>query len=254
MNLMNRFKKRTFSHEIDRDNIPKHIAIIMDGNGRWASKRGLPRTAGHRAGAEVLKKIVIYCNSIGVKYVTAYAFSTENWSRPQKEVNAIMDLLKMYLMQVEEQFDGTNVILRVIGDRQPLSDEINKAIDYAEAYTAQNTGLVLNVALNYGSRREICEAVRGISAKVCEGSLKPEDITEATISEHLYTHDMPDPDLIIRPSGEYRLSNFLMWQAAYSEFWFDNINWPDFSERDMERAILAYQNRDRRFGGVKQPQ
>lgn len=251
MSIISLFKKKTQPSALDPTNIPKHIAIIMDGNGRWASRRGLPRSAGHRMGAETLKKIVIYCNSIGVKYVTAYAFSTENWNRPQKEVDSIMGLLRMYLMQVEEQFGGTNVILKVIGDRTPLSDEINRAIDYAEEYTAKNTGLVLSVALNYGSRHEICQAVRLIASEVQSGGVKPEEITEEYISSHLYTGGMPDPDLIIRPSGEFRLSNFLMWQAAYSEFWFDSINWPDFSERDMERAIIAYQNRDRRFGRVK---
>ncbi len=251
MSIMSLFKNKTQPSALDPTNIPKHIAIIMDGNGRWASRRGLPRSAGHRMGAETLKKIVIYCNSIGVKYVTAYAFSTENWNRPQKEVDSIMGLLRMYLMQVEEQFGGTNVILKVIGDRTPLSDEINRAIDYAEEYTAKNTGLVLSVALNYGSRHEICHAVRLIASEVQSGGIKPEEITEEYISSHLYTGGMPDPDLIIRPSGEFRLSNFLMWQAAYSEFWFDSINWPDFSEKDMERAIIAYQNRDRRFGRVK---
>ncbi len=244
------FKKHKVSEGLDMSNIPQHIGIIMDGNGRWAKKRGLPRSAGHRAGAETLKKIVVYCNKIGVKSVTAYAFSTENWNRPKAEVDALMELLYMYLQQVEEQFAGTNVILRVIGDRSALSEKINKAIDYAESYTSTNTGLVLNVALNYGGRDEICRATRLAAKAVESGEIKPEDIDEEYMSNLMYTKDVPELDLIIRPSGEVRLSNFLLWQAAYAEFWFDSINWPDFSEKDMERAVLDYQKRNRRFGKV----
>lgn len=230
--------------------VPRHIAIIMDGNGRWAKKRGLPRSAGHRAGAETLKKIVVYCDKIGVKSVTAYAFSTENWNRPKAEVDALMELLYMYLQQVEEQFAGTNVILRVIGDRSALSDKINKAIDYAEDYTSKNTGLVLNVALNYGGRAEICRAAQIAARALVNGEISESDITEEYLNGLMYTKDVPELDLIIRPSGEVRLSNFLLWQAAYAEFWFDSINWPDFSEKDMERAVLDYQLRSRRFGKV----
>lgn len=244
------FKKKKVSEELDPTNIPKHIGIIMDGNGRWAAKRGLPRSAGHKAGAETLKKIVIYCNKIGVKCVTAYAFSTENWNRPQKEVDALMDLLYTYLQQVEEQFGGTNVIMKVIGDRTPLSDKIKKAIVYAEEYTSKNTGLVLNVALNYGGRHEIVSAAQAAASAVRDGIIAPEDITEDYMSGLMYTKDVPELDLIIRPSGECRLSNFLLWQAAYAEFWFNEINWPDFSENDMKRAILDYQKRNRRFGKV----
>ena len=244
------FKKKAKTSVLDTDNIPQHIGIIMDGNGRWAAKRGLPRSAGHRMGAETLKKIVIYCNKIGVKCVTAYAFSTENWNRPQKEVDALMDLLYMYLQQVEEQFGGTNVILRVLGDQTPLSDKIKEAIKYAEDYTKDNTGLVLNVALNYGGRAEILDAARTAASALKSGEISAEDITEDYLSGLMYTKDLPEVDLIIRPSGELRLSNFLLWQAAYAEFWFDEINWPDFSEKDMERAIIAYQARNRRFGKV----
>ena len=244
------FKKKRVSPEIDMSNIPQHIGIIMDGNGRWAKKRGLPRSAGHKAGAETLKKIVVYCNKLGVKSVTAYAFSTENWNRPKPEVDALMDLLYMYLQQVEEQFGITNVILRVIGDRTPLSDKIKAAINYAEEYTKNNTGLILNVALNYGGRAEIVEATKLASTNLKSGKICEEDITEEYINSLMYTADVPELDLIIRPSGELRLSNFLLWQAAYAEFWFDDINWPDFSEKDMDRAILSYQNRDRRFGKV----
>ncbi len=245
------FKKKTsHTEELDMTNIPKHIGIIMDGNGRWAAKRGLPRSAGHRAGAETLKKIVVYCNKIGVKSVTAYAFSTENWNRPQKEVDALMELLYTYLQQVEEQFAGTNVILRVIGDQTPLSDKIKEAIRYAEEYTSTNTGLILNVALNYGGRAEIVQATKQAAEQTLSGQISPNEITEDFLSNLMYTKDVPELDLIIRPSGELRLSNFLLWQAAYAEFWFDAINWPDFSEKDMRRAILAYQQRNRRFGKV----
>ena len=244
------FKKKNKISAIDPNNVPKHIGIIMDGNGRWAAKRGLPRSAGHRMGAETLKKIVIYCNKIGVKCVTAYAFSTENWNRPQKEVDALMDLLYMYLQQVEEQFGGTNVILRVLGDQTPLSEKIKDAIKYAEDYTKDNTGLVLNVALNYGGRAEILDATKIAANALKNGEISEADITEEYLSNLMYTKDLPEVDLIIRPSGELRLSNFLLWQAAYAEFWFDEINWPDFSEKDMERAIIAYQARNRRFGKV----
>ncbi len=244
------FKKKRINPEIDMSNIPQHIGIIMDGNGRWAKRRGLPRSAGHRAGAETLKKIVVYCNKLGVKSVTAYAFSTENWNRPQAEIDALMELLYMYLQQVEEQFGGTNVILRVIGDRTPLSDKIKEAILYAEDYTKNNTGLVLNVALNYGGRAEIVEAAKQMAHSFKTGEIAEGDMTEEYMNSLMYTQDVPELDLIIRPSGELRLSNFLLWQSAYAELWFDEINWPDFSEKDMDRAILSYQNRDRRFGKV----
>ena len=244
------FFKKKKRQTLDPNNIPKHIGIIMDGNGRWAKSKGLPRSAGHRAGAETLKKIVIYCNKIGVKCVTAYAFSTENWNRPKAEVDALMNLLYNYLQQVEEQFGGTNVILKVIGDRSALSEKINKAIDHAEEYTSKNTGLVLNVALNYGGRAEITGAAKALAEKIAMGKRTLRDVSEQDLSELMYTHDMPEVDLIIRPSGELRLSNFLLWQAAYAEFWFSDICWPDFTTADMDAAIIDYQKRNRRFGGV----
>ncbi len=242
------FRKKKRIQPLDHNNIPKHIGIIMDGNGRWAKSKGLPRSAGHRAGAETLKKIVKYCDKIGVKCITAYAFSTENWNRPKAEVDALMELLYNYLQQVEEQFGGTNVILKVIGDRSALSDKINAAIDHAEEYTSKNTGLVLNVALNYGGRAEITEAAKALADKIAQGKRTLRDVSEQDLTELMYTRGLPEVDLIIRPSGEYRLSNFLLWQAAYAEFWFSNINWPDFSEKDMYQAILDYQKRNRRFG------
>ncbi len=243
-------KKRTLKEEIDPNNIPLHIGIIMDGNGRWAKKRHLPRSAGHRAGADTLEKMVVYCNSIGVKAITAYAFSTENWNRPKEEVDNLMDLLYNYLQMAEEKFSGKNVILRILGDRSALSDKINKAIDHAIEITENNTGIILNIALNYGGRDEIVRAAREAANEVLKGSISPEDITEEYMTDHMYTASCPPVDLIIRPSGEQRLSNFLLWQAAYSEFWYSDINWPDFSEKDMERAILDYQKRNRRFGKV----
>ena len=213
------FKKKKSVEALDPNNIPQHIGIIMDGNGRWAKSKGLPRSAGHRAGAETLKKIVKYCDKIGVKCITAYAFSTENWNRPKAEVDALMDLLYNYLQQVEEQFGGTNVILKVIGDRSALSDKINAAIDHAEEYTSKNTGLMLNVALNYGGRAEITDAAKALADKIAKGKRTLRDVSEKDLNELMYTGGLPEVDLIIRPSGEYRLSNFLLWQAAYAEFW-----------------------------------
>lgn len=236
--------------EVDPANVPKHVGIIMDGNGRWAQARGLSRSAGHRAGAQKLRQITEFADKVGVKYITAYAFSTENWKRPKEEVDALMDLLLEYLKD-RDQLAGKNVIIRVIGDRSGLSDEINEEIDKVHEYTKDREGLVLYLAINYGGRQEIVNAVRKMCAESADGKLSPENITEKTLSQHVYTDDVPDVDLIIRPSGELRLSNFLLWQSAYSEFWFSNINWPDFSTKDFTQAILDYQNRDRRFGGHK---
>lgn len=244
------FFKKKVTEELDMSNIPRHIGIIMDGNGRWAKARNLPRSAGHKMGAETLKKIVKYADSLGVKVITAYAFSTENWNRPQKEVDNLMELLYAYLIQAEEQFKGTNIILEVIGDQTPLSDKIKQAIVHAKKVTENNTGLLLNIALNYGGRDEIVHAVRRCAEAAAEGELSPKDITEEYISSLMYTGGESDVDLIIRPSGELRLSNFMLWQSAYAEFWFDSICWPDFKESDLKRAILDYQKRNRRFGKV----
>ncbi len=235
---------------IDNDNIPLHIAIIMDGNGRWASKRRLPRSAGHRAGAENLKKIVRASDAIGIKFLTVYAFSTENWNRPKDEVDGIMALLLEFLKNAEKEIGGSNVRIRVIGEKSNLSDEIKNEIDRVTENTKSNDGLTLIIALNYGGRNEITNALKKISASVKEGSLEPDDIDEDLISSNLYTIGIPDPDLIIRPSGENRISNFLLWQSSYSEFWFSDILWPDFSKNDLMSAIQDYQKRNRRFGGV----
>lgn len=225
--------------------LPQHIAIIMDGNGRWAKRRSLPRTAGHAAGSKTFKTIARYCNKIGIKYLTVYAFSTENWKRPQSEVDNIMNILRDYLKDTDN-FKDENIKLQFIGDRTPLADDIKELMLKAEADSADATGLHLNIALNYGGRDEIVHAVRQI---VKEG-IAPDDISEDTISERLYTAGQPDPDFIIRPSGEYRLSNYLIWQSAYAEYWFSDILWPDFSPRHLDKALEDFSRRNRRFGGV----
>lgn len=238
-------------HEsIDFNNLPLHIGVIMDGNGRWAARRHLPRSAGHKAGADTFEKIVQYCDKIGIKAITAYAFSTENWNRPKAEVDNLMNLLYNYLQMAEEKFAGTNIILRVIGDRSALSDKINAAIDHAIEITDGNTGIILNMALNYGGRDEIVRATRIAAQAISSGKMTAEEIDEKYLDGLMYTADCPPVDLIIRPSGEQRLSNFLLWQAAYAEFWYSDVNWPDFSEKDMKRAIIDYQKRNRRFGKV----
>lgn len=237
------FRKK--SVETPERRLPKHIAIIMDGNGRWAKKRNLPRTAGHVAGAKTFKNIARYCNEIGIKYLTVYAFSTENWKRPQQEVDSIMNLLRDYLKDAVN-FKEDNIKLKFIGDRTPLADDIKQLIEEDEKTSENATGLQVNIALNYGGRNEITNAVK----EIIKSGKGPEEITEDTISENLYTAGQPDPDLIIRPSGEYRLSNYLIWQAAYSEYWFSNILWPDFKPKHLEQAIDAFNRRDRRFGGL----
>ncbi len=234
---------------MDMSRIPCHIGIIMDGNGRWAKKRFLPRTAGHTQGASVFKSIARYCNKIGVKYLTVYAFSTENWKRPQDEVDAIMNLLRRYLKD-STNFKSENIKLKFVGDLEVLPQDIRDLIDNAEHESENATGLVCNLAVNYGGRDEVVHAVRKLAKKVKDGELDADDISEQMISDNCYTNYMPDPDLIIRPSGEFRLSNFLLWQSAYSEFWFSNVLWPDFKPKHLDEAIIAYQQRDRRFGGV----
>ena len=236
--------------ELDFDNIPQHIAIIMDGNGRWAKARNLPRTMGHKAGVETIRRVIKEADRLGVKYITLYAFSTENWKRPKDEVNALMKLLVQYLRSEVSELHRNKVVLRVLGDITALADECRKEIEESIELTKNNTGLVLNFAFNYGGRDEIIRAVKNVVDDVQEGKINKENITQELFANYLYTKYSPDPDLIIRPSGEQRLSNFLLWQCAYSEFWYSNINWPDFSEKDLQQAIYDYQNRDRRFGGV----
>ena len=225
--------------------LPQHIAIIMDGNGRWAKKKGLPRTTGHIAGAKTFKNIARYCNKIGLKYLTVYAFSTENWKRPADEVDGIMNLLRDYLKDAEN-FKDENIRVRFIGDRTPLADDIKELMAKNENDSKNATGLTLYIAINYGGRDEIVKAVR----KIVDSGIKADDINEQLISNMLYTCDCPDPDFIIRPSGEYRISNYLIWQSAYSEFWYSDILWPDFTEKHLEKAIADFNKRNRRFGGI----
>lgn len=225
--------------------IPKHIGIIMDGNGRWAKKRMLPRTAGHAAGSENFKTIARYCNKIGVKYLTVYAFSTENWKRPKEEVDNIMKIFKEYLEDAKN-FKDENIKVQFIGDRSVLDSDIQRLMKESEDASIDATGLHLNIAINYGGRDEIVHAVKNIITS----GVDVNDITEDMISENLYTSGQPDPDFIIRPSGEYRLSNYLIWQSAYAEYWFSDILWPDFKPKDLDKAIDDFNKRNRRFGGV----
>ena len=243
------FRKKV-SHEIDYNNLPNHIGFIMDGNGRWAKKRGLPRSAGHKAGAESLKKIITEANKMGVKYATVYAFSTENWKRPKDEVDYLMQLLMDYLVNAEKTLAGENVVIRAIGSRSELSEEMQRQIEKTEKFTEKNTGIVMNIALNYGGREEIVRSFKKLAREVCDGKKNIEDITEKDIENGLYTKGQPDVDLLIRTSGELRISNFMLWQVSYAEMWFTDKLWPDFKPSDLHRAILDFQNRGRRFGGV----
>jgi undecaprenyl diphosphate synthase len=238
------------SHELDMLNIPKHIAIIMDGNGRWAKERNLPRTMGHRAGIETIRAVVKECSKIGVKYLTLYAFSTENWRRPTEEVNALMKLLVEYLKNEFKELNSNNVVINSIGDTSKLPLICQKELKNAYEQTKTNTGLVLNLALNYGGRDDITSAFKKIYNDIKIGKLQENNISEETISNYLYTAGIPDPEIIIRPSGELRISNFLLWQCAYSEFWMSNIKWPDFKIEHLHQAIVDFQKRNRRFGGV----
>lgn len=231
------------------DALPRHVAIIMDGNGRWAKKRGLPRKAGHSAGAKAFRKIARYANQIGIAYMTVYAFSTENWKRPVEEVEAIMNLLRDYLKDAGN-YKEENIKVHFIGDRSALADDIVALMEDAERNSVNATGMVLNIAVNYGGRNELVQAVRAIARRTLDGDLHPETITEKTIADCLYTQGQPDPDLVIRPSGEYRLSNFLIWQSAYAEFWFSHVLWPDFTEKHLNQALSEYIHRSRRFGGI----
>ena len=230
--------------------LPEHVGIIMDGNGRWAKKRGLPRSAGHTAGAQTFRKIVRYCSNIGIKYLTVYAFSTENWRRPSDEITALMRLFKDYLTEALSDFKDDSIVIHFIGDRNAFSDELHELMDDNEDISKDRDGMVLNLAMNYGGRAELVTAVREIAAKAAKGELDPSSIDEQMISDHLYTKGQPDPDLIIRPSGENRTSNFLLWQSAYAEYVIMDVLWPDFKEKDMDAALIEYAKRNRRFGGV----
>ncbi|MGV3024722.1 isoprenyl transferase [Clostridium thermobutyricum] len=236
---------------LDMENIPKHIAIIMDGNGRWAKKRKLPRTMGHKAGVETIRRILKEADKLGIKYMTLYAFSTENWKRPKEEVGALMKLLVQYLRQEINELHKNGVKINVLGDISMLPEECIIEIEKAKEKTNLNTGITMNIALNYGGRDEIIRGIKLLVEDAKNEKINLSDINEHMFENYLYTKGIPDPDIIIRPSGEQRLSNFLLWQCAYSEFWYSDICWPDFKEKDLHKAIYDFQHRDRRFGGIK---
>lgn len=230
--------------------IPQHVAVIMDGNGRWAQKRGLPRVAGHKQGADTVERVVRAAKDLGVKHLTLFAFSTENWKRPEQEVVDLMGLLRQYLRSKTAEMHENNVRLRIIGDRARLSKDILASIDYAEELTDKNDGITVYIALSYSGRWDMMNAMRKIAAQVQEGLLKPDSISEEVITQNLSMAGTPDPDLIIRTSGEQRISNFLLWQGAYSEYYFTDAHWPDFDYDLMAEAIASYQKRERRFGKI----
>lgn len=237
--------------EIDKDRLPEHIAIIMDGNGRWAQKKGLPRVMGHKAGMEAIKETVKLCSNMGIKILTVYAFSTENWRRPQDEVSYLMNLLVEYMRKEVNALHSNKVKIKVLGEIDILPAQTRKEIEEALRLTENNTGLQFNIALNYGGRAEILSACKKLIKEVAEGGIELEAVDEASLSKHLYTGNDPDPDLIIRTSGEQRISNFLLWQGAYSELVFVDQLWPDFDEKVLHMAIKEFQSRDRRFGALK---
>lgn len=231
-------------------NIPRHIAIILDGNGRWAKNRGLPRKAGHVAGAENFRKIATYCQEIGVDYLTVYAFSTENWKRPEDEVSGIMGLLDKYLREAIRDMEKKHIRMKVFGDTSMLSPKLRELIKETDEITKGVEGFQANICLNYGGRAEIMRAAQLYAKELAEGKCEAE-LSEAQFSKYMYSADIPDPELMIRPGGEQRISNFLLWQCAYSEFYYTDVLWPDFTTEELDKAIAAYNSRDRRFGGVK---
>lgn len=235
---------------LDRNNVPAHVAIVMDGNGRWAKKRGLPRVAGHNAGMMALKEIVKQSDILGVKYLTVYAFSTENWKRPEDEVKGIFKLLIVYMQKELNELHANNVKVRILGDYKKLPKDAVESLEVSLEKTKNNTGLQFNIALNYGGRGEVLNSVRMLAAAAAEGRIAPEEIDEELFETYLYTAGMPDPEVIIRTSGEERLSNYLIWQAAYSELVFTDVLWPDFTPQEYERCLTIYQGRKRRYGGL----
>ncbi|MEG2377931.1 MAG: isoprenyl transferase [Clostridia bacterium] len=250
MSVFSIFKKHKCADSVDTTRLPSHIAIIMDGNGRWAKKRFMPRTAGHKAGSETFRNIATYCNDIGIKYLTVYAFSTENWKRPAEEVSTIMNLLEQYILEAFDKVLRDNIHLEFWGDRTRLSQKLQGMMAEVEEKSRPMTGIHVNVCLNYGGRDELARAARTIAISAMHGEIAVADIDEDAVSRALYSCDAPDPELIIRPSGEMRVSNFLLWQSAYSEYYFTDKLWPDFGPRDIDNAIIAFQNRARRFGGI----
>ncbi|AHV97834.1 isoprenyl transferase [Paenibacillus sp. 7124] len=237
--------------DISPDNIPRHVAIIMDGNGRWAKRLGLPRIVGHQNGMKAVKRAAIAADELGIEFLTMYAFSTENWSRPKEEVDFLMRLPQEFLAIELDELIEKNVRVRVMGDSEALPSHTRKAMEEAVFRTKDNTGLILNFALNYGARKEIEDCMRSLGRDIAEGRLTPEEITSELIDSRLLSGGLPDPDLLIRTSGEMRLSNFMLWQLAYSEFWFTDIYWPDFGKEHLLQAVAEYQRRTRRYGGLK---
>lgn len=244
------FKPRTPQVQVDFDHLPRHVAIIMDGNGRWAKRRGLPRTAGHAAGAETFRTIATYAKELGLEYLTVYAFSTENWKRPEDEVSSIMGLLERYLKEAIETMAKDKVKMAFFGDLSPLSPKLQELCHRTEEISKGYDGCQVNICFNYGGRAEIIRAAMEFARRCQQGQANPEDLTEEALGDLLYSAGVPDPDLVIRPSGEVRISNFLLWQSAYSEFYFTDVLWPDFTKEELLRAIADFQNRSRRFGGV----
>lgn len=236
--------------QVDRANLPSHVAVIMDGNGRWAQKRGLPRTAGHKAGAEMFRRIGTYCKELGIDYLTVYAFSTENWKRPPEEVDAIMGLLKHYLHECIDTMERDKNRLRFLGDLSVLDEETRGLIAQTDEISARIEGFQANICLNYGGRDEIVHAARAFAADCAAGKCAAGELTEAEFENYLYSAGLPSPELLIRPGGEKRISNYLLWQCAYSEFYYTDTLWPDFNEAEFDKALIAYQSRDRRFGGL----
>ena len=255
--LGNLFSKEKSNIEVQHDDltldmtrVPHHVAIIMDGNGRWAKRRGMPRSAGHKAGADTLKQIIVAADELGVKVLTVYAFSTENWKRPEEEVSYIMNLMLTYLKKNLADLDAKNVQLRFIGDRIRLSKDLQELFNTAEASMCKNSGLIVNVAVNYGGRGEIATAVKSIVKDVENKKIEASQISEELISTYLYTAPENEVDLLIRPGADLRISNYLLWQIAYAEFWYTDLCWPDFTKETLIEAIKSYQGRDRRFGGL----
>ena len=249
---MGLFSKENKAGQVDLNNLPCHVAVIMDGNGRWAQKRGLPRSAGHKAGAETFRKLGTYCKHLGIDYLTVYAFSTENWKRPKDEVDGIMRLLEQYLHECIDTMEKDGNRLRFLGDLSVLTSELRELIDETNEISSRIEGFQANVCLNYGGRDEILHAARAFARDCAAGKRDADALTEEGFSHYLYSDGLPDPDLLIRPGGEKRISNYLLWQCAYSEFYFCDTLWPDFTEREFDKALIAYQQRERRFGGLKQ--